>query len=1082
MTQQIGHLGIGITADPSDLVGGMDKAAIATERAAARMAASQDKFIAKLEKAADRVGKEKAELLALEAAQRGVTDRAQPFIDKIAQAGAGLEKGAHMSSGMTRELIVLGHEAATGNFSRFGGSLLVLAEYSTTATKALSILVGPVGALVAAVGLFALAVYQGAQESKAFANSLVLTGNYAGITEGQFNALAKSVAAASGSTIGSAREIAQGLVSTGNIGSRALAPLAAVAVQYARLSDQTAEEVVSDFAKMGDGVAKWALEHNKSLNFLSGPQYDYIKRLEEQGKTEEAELVVAKALSDHFGQVIPKNLGYLQQALASAGHFWDDFWDKAKGVGRAQTLDDKLAQITSQLSAKPKTQQNSSWLGDPLPQDYENYLRQQRAALESAKRFAEAGAATQAQSDKDAKAHQAASDYLDALNKQIKGVDLLKEALAKLHREQDAFRKDGGIITPEQAAAQEAQVIKDNSPPAGPKDHSQDRLETAFTNRMNALGEEGIKLDAERESWERYGKAVSNSRAAVVEFDIEQGKLAGKNGAALTNEQMYEVWARAYDDDLKQEAVDQAKLNAELDKRITKLQATSDAQAMNARQSQIASELAEAETKGLVKGSAAYTDYAARVAIAVNAQADQALQRKLASEQLSTDDEVRALEAQARALGMSTLERQKAAAALKLYDTAQKDIAANPDQETAILAAATSKYNALAAAMDRNLAATQSFELGSSAAFTKYQENAANAASYAEQMIGGGLKKTEDAIVAFAETGKLKFGDVFKFMADEYLRQQARILVSQGAGGLSSLLGGIGAGYFARNTGAATTVANALPGDSMDNLMKVTGAFGTSGAASAAGGAAAQTTATASLTAQITAESAATTAMTSALTEQTVTLTAFGTASSDAGALVLTLGTAAEAATQGLYRVAAAAAAGGGGGGLGGFFGLFSGSGGSGAGAGASTVGADVIDMSAMAAKGRVFDGAGMQAFGRGDVFHSPTLFRFAQGGGFATGVMGEAGPEAVMPLHRGANGKLGVVLNGGSQQPQINVQVLNNHAGAQVTTRPKSGGGLQVIVDQIEQRMGDNIDNGVGLARNVGGRFGLNSAAGLAR
>lgn len=40
-------------------------------------------------------------------------------------------------------------------------------------------------------------------------------------------------------------------------------------------------------------------------------------------------------------------------------------------------------------------------------------------------------------------------------------------------------------------------------------------------------------------------------------------------------------------------------------------------------------------------------------------------------------------------------------------------------------------------------------------------------------------------------------------------------------------------------------------------------------------------------------------------------------------------------------------------------------------------------------------------------IVDSPTLFKFAQGG-----VMGEAGPEAIMPLKRGADGKLGVAAN----------------------------------------------------------------------
>jgi hypothetical protein len=53
-------------------------------------------------------------------------------------------------------------------------------------------------------------------------------------------------------------------------------------------------------------------------------------------------------------------------------------------------------------------------------------------------------------------------------------------------------------------------------------------------------------------------------------------------------------------------------------------------------------------------------------------------------------------------------------------------------------------------------------------------------------------------------------------------------------------------------------------------------------------------------------------------------------------------------------------------------------------------------------------------AFANGGVFANsiidqPTRFRFARGGSMNTGIMGEAGPEAIMPLTRGADGALGV-------------------------------------------------------------------------
>lgn len=64
--------------------------------------------------------------------------------------------------------------------------------------------------------------------------------------------------------------------------------------------------------------------------------------------------------------------------------------------------------------------------------------------------------------------------------------------------------------------------------------------------------------------------------------------------------------------------------------------------------------------------------------------------------------------------------------------------------------------------------------------------------------------------------------------------------------------------------------------------------------------------------------------------------------------------------------------------------------------------------FSVKAASGRLFD-RGLVPFAQGGIFGSPTLFRFAAGGGFNTGLLGEAGPEAIMPLRRLPSGRLGV-------------------------------------------------------------------------
>ena len=70
-------------------------------------------------------------------------------------------------------------------------------------------------------------------------------------------------------------------------------------------------------------------------------------------------------------------------------------------------------------------------------------------------------------------------------------------------------------------------------------------------------------------------------------------------------------------------------------------------------------------------------------------------------------------------------------------------------------------------------------------------------------------------------------------------------------------------------------------------------------------------------------------------------------------------------------------------------------------------------------ANGNVIDaGNTIKEYARGGIVNKPTLFPMANG----MGLMGEAGPEAIMPLKRGANGKLGVQSSGGVGNIVVNV------------------------------------------------------------
>jgi hypothetical protein len=83
-------------------------------------------------------------------------------------------------------------------------------------------------------------------------------------------------------------------------------------------------------------------------------------------------------------------------------------------------------------------------------------------------------------------------------------------------------------------------------------------------------------------------------------------------------------------------------------------------------------------------------------------------------------------------------------------------------------------------------------------------------------------------------------------------------------------------------------------------------------------------------------------------------------------------------------------------------------------------------------AKGGVFAENSIVPFAAGGVVGSPTMFKFADGGAMRTGLMGEAGPEAIMPLTRGPGGQLGV-SNFGGGGGAVNVVVNVDAKGSSV-------------------------------------------------
>ncbi|KWD88460.1 hypothetical protein WL71_09065 [Burkholderia ubonensis] len=270
-----------------------------------------------------------------------------------AAEAASHQRLGHASVAARRELLVLGHELMMGNYKRFVGSLMVLGEQMDWMGKIMSPAGAAIGLVVVELGALAAAAIHGAVQMSHLKDELVLTGNYAGLTAGKFIEMGNEIQQSTGASIGSARDALAAVAGSGRFTGAALQPVAEAITSIGKYSNATAEEVVKSFEKMDEGVYKFAVEYNKAYHFATNAQLEHIRALEEQGQKEKAEIEVAELVRQKHEEIAAQ-LGRMPGILQGVANEWHHFWDEAAGLGRAVTVEDRIANLKQQMeSARP---------------------------------------------------------------------------------------------------------------------------------------------------------------------------------------------------------------------------------------------------------------------------------------------------------------------------------------------------------------------------------------------------------------------------------------------------------------------------------------------------------------------------------------------------------------------------------------------------------------------------------------------------------------------------------------------------------------------------------------------------------
>jgi lambda family phage tail tape measure protein len=532
-------------------------------------ATAGDRFLQSLERQAQAIGKTRSELLELRAAELGVSGQAAPLINQLkAQEAAftAVEAGARRYGKTEKEIAAAmrgvpaqitdifvslqGGQRPLTVFLQQGGQLKDLFGGVVPAARALgSTLLGminPYTAVAAAVVGLGTAMYQGRDEWDRFNRTIRLTGNYAGVTAGNIREMSAVAAKMGGGGLGNARQAVESLVATGQISKDTISSLSATMMELQRVSGQSMDEISKDFARMPEGVTKWAEEHNRSMNFMSLAQWDYIRTLEETGNREAAMQATSKALHDYLGTEAVQKLGFLERAWSGVKKEAEGYWEVLKSIGRDATLDEQIREVEDRIRKREQRLERGA-ISDVNRRRTEINLASDRAELSSLqdqKGVEDATAQVKGLNSAANATAIAAAKSLDSLDEASSKAQQLKKALEENARNEASIRAinpgderiSAAAIKAREAATRKKFEDKDATS-AGQNGISAQlaAMQAQARLREEALRQENTRLEGERArgllSEEQFIHRRAEAQRAALQDELEvvrkQAEVAG---------------------------------------------------------------------------------------------------------------------------------------------------------------------------------------------------------------------------------------------------------------------------------------------------------------------------------------------------------------------------------------------------------------------------------------------------------------------------------------------------------------------------------------------------------------------------
>ena len=528
---------LGVTQQADPLIAKLRATAAAAEEAAAasKRAAASDNFLQGLTAQANAIGKSRADLLELKAAELGVTQQAAPMIAAIRAADGellGLGKNAKLTAAAMRLVpaqftdIVVSLQAGQNPLQVFlqqGGQLKDMFGGIGPAAQALGGyilgLINPYTLAAAAVGTLAVSYLAANSGISAATRVLIESGNQAGITASQLQSVAEAVAGLGGSTTGRAAQLLAELAKSGDLGSEGLARYARAAIDLERAGGQAADKTVEAFNELGKSPVAAALKLNSATNFLTRSIYEQARALEEQGRAAEA----ARLVADAYASAIESRTPVMEASLNVVQRAWRGVADEAKSAldfylsaFRTATTQDQLNRVRKQIAELEAAGQKAYLIGPSIAD-----LRERERNLQESLRL-----------------DQKSADRDRARKQQVEAADVIAKLEADTMSKQQRMQKelarfnqaaDTAGIDPERRARLEA-AIRDKYTEKKPGDSGLAKarlgeeladIRSAEQERQSVYRQSEAVIEAERRAGLLNEEAYFEARRSLAEGDTQ---------------------------------------------------------------------------------------------------------------------------------------------------------------------------------------------------------------------------------------------------------------------------------------------------------------------------------------------------------------------------------------------------------------------------------------------------------------------------------------------------------------------------------------------------------------------------------